>query len=91
MIISGVAFIKLILDNRKVNETLAWTIVLFFIPYFGVIAFILFGFNYKKGRLITQDFQNIPDKKNFQKLEIQKLRKCMYLIIMNGKIMTQRY
>ena len=42
------AIIHVVLDNRQPAKTMAWALVIYFIPIFGVIAYLFFGVNYRK-------------------------------------------
>ena len=48
------AIIHVVLDNRQPAKTMAWALVIYFVPYFGVIAYIFFGVNYRKERYISR-------------------------------------
>ncbi len=48
------AIIHVVLDNRQPAKTMAWALVIYFLPIFGVIAYIFFGLNYRKERLISR-------------------------------------
>ena len=48
------AIIHVVLDNRQPAKTMAWAMVIYFLPLFGVIAYLFFGVNYRKERLISR-------------------------------------
>ncbi len=50
-----IVFLFILLDERKPEEVLAWLLVLFFVPLFGILFYIFFGINWKKRRLLKQD------------------------------------
>lgn len=53
LIVVGV-MIKVLLDNRQPAKTMAWILVLWFLPLFGLILYIFFGQNTRKERMISQ-------------------------------------
>ena len=57
-IIISVVFV-IIIENRHPVKTLAWCMILTFIPVFGVILYILFGMNTTHRRLIKSADQAI--------------------------------
>ena len=48
------AMVAVLLDNRQPVKTMAWLMVLTFIPLVGVILYFFFGQNVRKERLISQ-------------------------------------
>ena len=48
------AIIHVVLDNRQPAKTMAWALVIYFVPFFGVIAYIFFGVNRRKERFISR-------------------------------------
>ena len=48
------AIIHVVLDNRQPAKTMAWALVIYFLPIFGVIAYIFFGVNRRKERFISR-------------------------------------
>ena len=48
------AIIHVLLDNRMQAKTLAWALVIYFIPIFGVVAYIFFGVNRRRDRYISR-------------------------------------
>ncbi|MDD4922769.1 MAG: cardiolipin synthase [Bacteroidales bacterium] len=43
-----------ILDNRNPVKTISWMLVLFFLPYVGIILYIFFGQRYRKQKIISR-------------------------------------
>lgn len=55
--------IVIILDNRHPVKTLAWIMVLMFLPIIGLVFYFFFGQNYRKERLISKrSYWNIARK-----------------------------
>ena len=53
----GLAFIvaiHLLMDNRSPSTTLAWLLVLSFLPYVGIVIYFFFGENTRKKRIISK-------------------------------------
>ena len=46
--------ITILLDNRQPAKTMAWLLVLFFMPIVGIILYFFFGQNTRKERVISQ-------------------------------------
>jgi len=43
-----------ILDNRNPVKTISWVLVLFFLPYVGIILYVFFGQRYRKQKIISK-------------------------------------
>ena len=48
------AMIAVLMDNRQPAKTVAWVMVLCFIPVIGIIVYFFFGQNFRKERFISQ-------------------------------------
>ena len=53
-LIAIVAIIHVVLDNRQPAKTMAWILVIYFLPIIGVIAYIFFGINTRKERYVNR-------------------------------------
>ena len=53
VIIIGTIFI-VILDNRNPVKTMAWVLVLFFLPIVGLVFYFFFGRSTRKEKLISK-------------------------------------
>ena len=49
-----VTMITVLMDNRQPSKTMAWLMVLVFLPVIGIVLYIFFGQNIRKERLISQ-------------------------------------
>ncbi len=47
------AIVTVLMDNRQPAKTMAWILVLFFMPFIGIVFYIFFGQNTRKERLIS--------------------------------------
>ncbi len=45
---------RIIMDNREPAKTMAWVLVLWFLPLLGIVLYFFFGQNTRKDRLISQ-------------------------------------
>ena len=46
--------IHVMMDNRQPAKTMAWLLVIFFVPVVGIVFYIFFGVNQRKERLVSQ-------------------------------------
>lgn len=53
-IIVIITMVRVLMDNRQPAKTMAWMLVLMFIPFLGIILYIFFGQNTRKERKIWQ-------------------------------------
>ena len=52
--IIALAIVHVILDNRQPAKTMAWVLVILFVPLIGVAFYLFFGINHRKERLISK-------------------------------------
>ncbi len=48
------AVIHVLMDNRQPAKTMAWALVIYFVPVVGIIAYIFFGVNTRKERKVSR-------------------------------------
>ncbi len=48
------AIIHVLMDNRQPAKTMAWVLVIGFMPVVGVVLYLFFGINHRKERIISQ-------------------------------------
>jgi len=58
------AIIHVLLDNRQPAKTMAWALVIYFLPLFGVIAYIFFGVNRRKERYVGKRSMDMLTKRS---------------------------
>ncbi len=58
--------IMLVLDNRNPVKTMAWMVVLLFLPVIGVILYFFFGRSTRKERLISRKSADMLTQKSLQ-------------------------
>lgn len=54
MVAAIVAIIHVLMDNRQPAKTMAWILVIGFVPVVGVVFYLFFGINHRKERIISQ-------------------------------------
>ena len=53
-IIVILAIIHVVMDNRQPAKTMAWALVIWFVPVVGLVFYLFFGLNTRKERFISQ-------------------------------------
>ena len=53
-IIVVLTVIHVVMDNRQPAKTMAWALVIWFVPVVGIILYLFFGVNTRKERLVSQ-------------------------------------
>ena len=53
-IIAVLAVGHVVMDNRQPAKTMAWGLVIWFVPFVGIILYLFFGINTRKERMISQ-------------------------------------
>lgn len=48
------AILHVVMDNRQPAKTMAWGLVIYFLPVVGIIAYLLFGINTRRERMVSQ-------------------------------------
>ena len=48
------AIVHVLMDNRQPDRTIAWALIIFFVPFAGIIFYLFFGVNTRKERLISK-------------------------------------
>ncbi len=54
VVVAAAAIIHVLMDNRQPAKTMAWVLVIGFIPVVGVVFYLFFGINHRKERIISQ-------------------------------------
>ena len=54
LVVVVLTMIAILMDNRQPAKTVAWVMVLSFIPVIGIIVYFFFGQNFRKERIISQ-------------------------------------
>ena len=53
-IIKVVAIVHVLMDNRHPVKTMAWAMVIYFVPVVGLVLYLFFGLNTRREKLISQ-------------------------------------
>ena len=53
-ILIALAVIHVVMDNRQPAKTMAWALVIFFVPVVGIVFYLFFGLNHRRQRLVGQ-------------------------------------
>ncbi len=48
------AVIHVVMDNRQPAKTVAWALVIYFVPIVGLMAYLFFGVNTRRNRMVEQ-------------------------------------
>ena len=51
---TAVAVVHVVLDNRQPVKTMAWVLVILFVPVVGVVFYLFFGINHRRERVVNQ-------------------------------------
>ncbi len=97
--------ISVIMDNRNPAKTISWIIILFLLPFIGLIIYFMVGQNYRKQKIFTrkgmEDFKRIQSLREKQLIEIKEddfiedenIRKKLHIIkllLKNNKALLTR-
>lgn len=53
-VIAVIAVIHVVMDNRQPAKTMAWALVIYFVPVVGIVAYLFFGINRRRERLVSR-------------------------------------
>ena len=53
-ILIATAIVHVVMDNRQPSKTMAWVLVIFFVPVVGIVFYLFFGLNHRRQRLVDQ-------------------------------------
>lgn len=70
MVVAGTA-ISVLMDNRQPVKTMAWVMVLTFIPVAGIILYFFFGQDTRKQKLISQHSLDLLTKSSMLEFAVQ--------------------
>ena len=63
-IIAVFAVIHVIMDNRQPAKTMAWALVIWFVPVVGIVFYLFFGINTRKERHVSERSMNQLTKRS---------------------------
>ena len=64
--------IHVVMDNRQPAKTMAWALVIWFIPVVGIVFYLFFGINTRKERLVSQRSMDQLSKRSMLEFVEQK-------------------
>ena len=74
-ILIAIAIIHVIMDNRQPAKTMAWALVIFFLPLVGIVFYLFFGLNHRRERMIGQcSLDQLSKRSMLSFVEQQNLR-----------------
>ena len=50
----ALAIVHVVMDNRQPAKTMAWALVIFFLPVVGIVLYLFFGLNQRRERMVEQ-------------------------------------
>lgn len=53
-LVAALTIVHVVMDNRQPAKTMAWALVIWFVPVAGIILYFFFGVNTRKERLVSQ-------------------------------------
>jgi len=53
-VVAIVVVIHVVMDNRQPAKTMAWALVIYFVPVVGIVLYLFFGQNTRKERLVSK-------------------------------------
>lgn len=72
IVIVAATIIAVLLDNKQPAKTIAWLMVLIFIPVIGWLLYVFFGQNIRKQRLISQRSIDQLTKRSMMEYDVQE-------------------
>lgn len=98
VITSGFAFLGIVFYGARPSRSLSWVFAIVFMPYIGVIFYLLFGINRRKiklfklkqtdkRRLYDETHKGNSNRKPFKNFQSQKKEKLATLLSNNSKYM----
>ena len=71
-IIVIITIIHVVMDNRQPAKTMAWALVIWFVPVVGIVFYLFFGVNTRKERLVSQRSMDQLSKRSMLEFVEQK-------------------
>lgn len=71
IVIVTATIIAVLLDNKQPAKTIAWLMVLIFIPVIGWLLYVFFGQNVRKQRLMSQRSIDQLTKRSMMEYDVQ--------------------
>ena len=71
-VIAIVAVIHVVMDNRQPAKTMAWALVIWFVPVIGLVFYLFFGINTRKERYVSERSMNLLTKRSMLEFAEQR-------------------
>ena len=68
-VIVVMAVVHVVMDNRQPAKTMAWALVIWFVPVAGIVLYLFFGVNTRKERLISRRSLNELSKRTMMQVQ----------------------
>lgn len=88
-IIVVITIIHVLMDNRQPAKTMAWALVIYFVPIVGIVFYLFFGINTRKERMVSERSLNQLSKRSMlefveqRDLQVQPSEKQMVELFVN--------
>ena len=63
-VIAILAVVHVVMDNRQPAKTMAWALVIWFVPVVGLVFYLFFGINTRKERYVSEPSMNFLTKRS---------------------------
>lgn len=71
----GISSVHVLMDNRQPAKTMAWVLVIIFVPVVGIVLYLFFGVNHRRERLVNQrQMDELTKRSMLSFVEQQNLR-----------------
>ena len=75
VLMAVIAIVHVLMDNRQPAKTMAWALVILFVPVVGVVLYMFFGVNHRKRRLVSsRQMDELTKRSMLNFVEQQNLR-----------------
>lgn len=88
-IIVAVAIIHVLMDNRQPAKTMAWVLVIYFVPVAGIVFYLFFGVSHRRERMVSERSLNQLTKRSMLEfveqanLQLPKIHKPVIDLFIN--------
>ena len=59
-----IAIVHVVMDNRQPAKTMAWALVIYFVPVVGIVFYLFFGINHRRERYVSERSMNQLTKRS---------------------------
>ena len=61
-----IAIVHVVMDNRQPAKTMAWALVIYFVPVVGIVFYLFFGINHRRERYVSERSMNQLTKRSIR-------------------------